>query len=598
MDEVDNIIIHSLRQIGCKLDGEVASLVDFTPELLVHCTAKCLHLIQPDLEVPESLPPGIAQRYNVTTALAEACASVGFRGDIGYQSFLYSNVTEVRRVFMFLIERLPKEADKEHLDEIHTDRKSLLDHNLRQSIKIQLNAAWTPQYCKQFGARKFGNLIAIQASNNGFLPQRLNVPHGTTTTKCQSNELNEYWSKRSPTIFQQTNSSNICASLIHKNDQDLLSGGTVITTNLSNENQTSVPALQRNFRKLIQIQKSIVAPSSYVKKDNLRNVTSVQQLALNNVEIPNENDIVVMPEIRESDAIRFEIEKVKGEIKNLLQHRQDLQSQMAECKTGMKTLADQLPQLQSEKKLKERTHLLLENPDENIEKMTKVLATAHERINKLNDQWDEHRIPLQQQIEVARGSSNSKYSHTKQLLDEIKSTKEEVEELADKLKQKATLHAKLVDEFEKNNRNLNRNSYTSRILEIIGNIRKQKASIDKVLNDTRDIQKEINTINGQLDRQFTVTDDLLFKTAKKDEPSKKAYKLLATLHSNCGDLIQMVNETGQVEREIRDLEDQIENERDRNIPDNLKRITNDLKLLEIEAKELQEKINVLKMQPS
>lgn len=59
----------------------------------------------------------------------------------------------------------------------------------------------------------------------------------------------------------------------------------------------------------------------------------------------------------------------------------------------------------------------------------------------------------------------------------------------------------------------NRNSYTSRILEIIGNIRKQKASIDKVLNDTREIQKEINSINGQLDRQFTVTDDLLFKVS-------------------------------------------------------------------------------------
>lgn len=347
--------------------------------------------------------------------------SVGFRGDIGYQSFLYSNVTEVRRVFMFLIERLPKEADKEHLDEIHTDRKSLLDHNIRQSIKIQLNAAWTPQYCKQFGARKFGNLIAIQASNNGFLPQRLNVPHGTTTTKCQSNELNEYWSKRSPTIFQQTSSSNICASLIHKNDQDLVNGGgggvggggdddgNMIAKNLINENQTTVPALKRNFRKLIQIQKSIVAPSSYVKRDNLRNITSVQQLALNNVEIPNEDDIVVMPEIRESDAIRFEIEKVKNEIKNLLQHRQDLQTQMAECKNGIKTLTDQLPQLQNEKKLKERTHLLLENPEENIEKMAKFLATAHERIRKLNDQWDEHRIPLEQQIEMARGSSNSKY---------------------------------------------------------------------------------------------------------------------------------------------------------------------------------------------
>lgn len=60
----------------------------------------------------------------------------------------------------------------------------------------------------------------------------------------------------------------------------------------------------------------------------------------------------------------------------------------------------------------------------------------------------------------------------------------------------------------------------------------------------------------------------------------------------------MVNETGLVEREIRDLQDQIENERDRNVPDNLKRITNDLKLLDVEAKETQDKINALKMQPS
>lgn len=37
---------------------------------------------------------------------------MGFPGDIGYQTFLYSNITEVRRVYMFLIERLPKESEK------------------------------------------------------------------------------------------------------------------------------------------------------------------------------------------------------------------------------------------------------------------------------------------------------------------------------------------------------------------------------------------------------------------------------------------------------------------------------------------------------
>lgn len=158
-----------------------------------------------------------------------------------------------------------------------------------------------------------------------------------------------------------------------------------------------------------------------------------------------------------------------------------------------------------------------------------------------------------------------------------------------------------------------RNAYTSRILEIIGNIKKQKADIDKIIRDTRELQKEINTINGQLDRQFTVTDDLLFKvtkinlihsnfkqhslylqSAKKDEPSKKAYKLLATLHSDCGDLVQMVQDTGNVLREVRDLEDQIESERNRNISVNLVQITNDLKLLDLEAKEIQQKINTQK----
>lgn len=108
---------------------------------------------------------------------------MGFRGDIGYQTFLYSNVTEVRRVFMFLIERLPKESDGKggggsgSFDAASSDKKTVLENSVMRNIDIQLNAAWTPQYCKKFGVREFGNLVAIQASNSGFLPQNLNVPH-------------------------------------------------------------------------------------------------------------------------------------------------------------------------------------------------------------------------------------------------------------------------------------------------------------------------------------------------------------------------------------------------------------------------------------
>ena len=34
----------------------------------------------------------------------------GFDSEIGYQTFLYSNVESVRRLFMFLIEKLPRDG--------------------------------------------------------------------------------------------------------------------------------------------------------------------------------------------------------------------------------------------------------------------------------------------------------------------------------------------------------------------------------------------------------------------------------------------------------------------------------------------------------
>lgn len=138
---------------------------------------------------------------NVGFSLNDLTQAVGFRGDIGYQSFLYSNVTEVRRVFMFLIERLPKEADKEHHEDINVDKKSMLEYNFRHSLKIQLNAAWTVQYCKKFGARKFGNLIVIEGSNNGFLPQPLNVPHATAKNQSAGKFAVLYSSKFRPLLI-------------------------------------------------------------------------------------------------------------------------------------------------------------------------------------------------------------------------------------------------------------------------------------------------------------------------------------------------------------------------------------------------------------
>lgn len=42
-----------------------------------------------------------------------AFQDMGYRGgDLGYQTFLYSNEGEIRKIFMFLVEKLPKESSQ------------------------------------------------------------------------------------------------------------------------------------------------------------------------------------------------------------------------------------------------------------------------------------------------------------------------------------------------------------------------------------------------------------------------------------------------------------------------------------------------------
>lgn len=82
MEEVDNIIIHSLKQIGCNIGEDVKNLTNFPPELLVETVASCIQLIDPSLSLPKSLPSNLAQRFSTTATLAEACKVGVFRGKI------------------------------------------------------------------------------------------------------------------------------------------------------------------------------------------------------------------------------------------------------------------------------------------------------------------------------------------------------------------------------------------------------------------------------------------------------------------------------------------------------------------------------------
>lgn len=58
-----------------------------------------------------------------------------------------------------------------------------------------------------------------------------------------------------------------------------------------------------------------------------------------------------------------------------------------------------------------------------------------------------------------------------------------------------------------------RSAYTRRILEIIGNIKKQREEIDKIVEDTKQLQRDINIVSDRVDRSVTYADELIFRVS-------------------------------------------------------------------------------------
>ncbi|XP_031733400.1 coiled-coil domain-containing protein 22 isoform X3 [Anarrhichthys ocellatus] len=240
--------------------------------------------------------------------------------------------------------------------------------------------------------------------------------------------------------------------------------------------------------------------------------------------------------------------------------------------------------------VKKKTIDLLPDADNNLLKLQALVEASAKRVVNLASQWEKHRAPLIDEHRRLKEICSNQDLESSRKLSEIKSLHDKIRVSTEEAKKKEEIYKQLVTELENLPQDASRSAYTQRILEIVSNIKKQKEEITKILSDTKELQKEINNLTGKLDRTFAVTDELVFKDAKKDESVRKSYKYLAALHENCNQLIQTIEDTGTILREIRDLEEQIETENGSKTVANLERILEDYKAIRQENSALAAKV--------
>nr|XP_012593619.1 coiled-coil domain-containing protein 22 isoform X2 [Microcebus murinus] len=592
MEEADRILIHSLRQAGTAVPPDVQTLRAFTTELVVEAVVRCLRVINPAVGSGLSplLPLTMSARFRLAMSLAQACMDLGYPLELGYQNFLYPSEPDLRDLLLFLAERLPTDAS-EDADQPAGDSAILLQA-IGSEIRDQLALAWIPPLLRTPKLQHFQG----SALQKPFHASRLVLPE----LSCRG----EQWEfQASPLLLpaptQVPQPTGRAASLLESHAIQLCQQTGRDCPGEENWvlQAPCLPAQEDTRRQRQRLQKHL---AEHLRQSwgPLGAPTQARDLGelLQAWGAGARNGAPKGSRFTHSEKFTFHLDTwaaQEQELESLREQLEGVNRNIEEVEADMKMLGVSFLQVETEYRqselstaereqalrLKSRAVELLPDGAANLGKLQLLVESSAQRVIHLAGQWEKHRVPLLAEYRHLRKLQDCRELESSRRLAEIQELHQSVRAAAEEARRKEEIYKQLVSELETLPRDVSRLAYTQRILEIVGNIRKQKEEITKILSDTKELQKEINSLSGKLDRTFAVTDELVFKDAKKDDAIRKAYKYLAALHENCSQLIQTIEDTGTIMREVRDLEEQIETEMGKKTLSNLEKIREDYRAL-------------------
>uniref|UniRef100_G1R9C0 Coiled-coil domain-containing protein 22 n=1 Tax=Nomascus leucogenys TaxID=61853 RepID=G1R9C0_NOMLE len=573
MEEADRILIHSLRQAGTAVPPDVQTLRAFTTELVVEAVVRCLRVINPAVGSGLSplLPLAMSARFRLAMSLAQACMVSGPPPNRqGFTMLASAGITGV-------------------------SDSAILLRAIGSQIRDQLALPWVPPLLRTPKLQHLQGQLTLflppeprefQASPLLLpVPTQVPQPVGRVASLLEHHALqlcqqtgrdrpgDEDWVRRTSRLPPQEDTRAQRQRLQKQLTEHLRQSWGLL----------GAPIQARDLGELLQAwgagaKTGAPKGSRFTHSEKFTFHLEPQAQATQVSDVPatsrRPEQVTWAAQEQELESLRDQLEGVNRSIEEVEADMKTLGVSFVQVRGGG-FLTHNIQAL----RLKSRTVELLPDGAANLAKLQLVVENSAQRVIHLAGQWEKHRVPLLAEYRHLRKLQDCRELESSRRLAEIQELHQSVRAAAEEARRKEEVYKQLVSELETLPRDVSRLAYTQRILEIVGNIRKQKEEITKILSDTKELQKEINSLSGKLDRTFAVTDELVFKDAKKDDAVRKAYKYLAALHENCSQLIQTIEDTGTIMREVRDLEEQIETELGKKTLSNLEKIREDYRAL-------------------
>merc|ERR1712063_146003 len=171
---------------------------------------------------------------------------------------------------------------------------------------------------------------------------------------------------------------------------------------------------------------------------------------------------------------------------------------------------------------------LLPDAANNIRLLQEISQKSAAQLMELAREWENHRSKLIEAYRKLKAQHINRKGGTADLLTNIKEMRQQMKDLESETAKKDERFKELLEVYRQLPKNINRSVYTNRILEIVKQVKKQKVDINKILLDTRNLQKEINANIETLGRTFALTSEVIYLDAKAEKKgettAKQAYK--------------------------------------------------------------------------
>jgi len=627
----DDIILSIVREQGCTIPASVKGLKDFDASLFFHICSVCLGVASKSQtgsadvaslasRVPQKLPPGKAAQFRVGTMLAEGMTKLGYTQEIGYESFLYPSEVGMKKLLRWLVGKLPKpESEGAAADEVAAGTATgaaagVTPRDIKKVLQAWAAKKWTPHAYKGANMPRTYPLHSIPLSMPSTEAEESVKAYTAEHQPLVSMQPREGWRSAIPSLLAAHS-----LQLIRKERllSESLDGSSV---SASVEASARIKALTKGAfaAAMKEREKGLLAAgddasrysfgagmggsrSAFARRTDFENESSVpvvtgstDKSAAASGQTEEEREAALKAERdAQLSALQSELDSILASIKSVDARQEELLGQSKQLEEDLAKLQQTSHDKEDGYLVKRRTLDLLPDAANNLVELQNLVNASRERLLALGGEWENYRQPLINKLRRARALLAERKAEVGSKIDAIKRLRVELKSKAQDLRDKEKLSKALAEELNALPKSVNRQVYVKRIMDLMKNISRQSAAIKSVLNDIRQLQKEINLASESSKRAFAIADEVIFSSAKrnpKDETMTKSYKYIVHLREGFVELVAGVEAKAKLETDARSIQALIDECETRNTNLNSERIEQDLAQVKKENKQLQAKI--------